>query len=163
VGFDVAYGYLGCVASVATWWHLFHIQFTPVTNVILHIFGYLIVEDMFLGDNAGPFELEQEFVVCLYHLGNLAVLHGLDRDGITVDFYLTMIYLLPQRDRMGNWPVWPSNMVLPIMYFSVYTSHNFLPWRWELHVSNGATLTLVDRTFFLVWFRYPFAVLIVMM
>jgi hypothetical protein len=47
------YGYLGCIASVATWWHQFHIQFACVTDVILHVFRYLIVEDMFLGDNAG--------------------------------------------------------------------------------------------------------------
>jgi hypothetical protein len=56
-------------------------------NVILHVFRYLIVEDMFLGDNASPFELEQECIVCPYHLGVLAVLHGLNEDGVTVDFH----------------------------------------------------------------------------
>ncbi len=86
MGFEVAYGYLGCVASVATWWHQFHIQFAHVTNVILHVLRYLIVKDMFLGDNAGPFESEQECVICPYHLGILAVLHGFDKDGIPVDF-----------------------------------------------------------------------------
>jgi hypothetical protein len=40
-------------------------------NVILHVFGYLIVKNMFLGDNAGPFELGQESIVCPYHLGIL--------------------------------------------------------------------------------------------
>jgi hypothetical protein len=76
VGFEIAYGYLGCVASVATWWHLFHIQFARVTNVILHVFRCLVVKDMFLGDNASPFESKQECIVCPYHLGILAVLHG---------------------------------------------------------------------------------------
>jgi hypothetical protein len=72
---------------MATWWHQFHIQFARVTNVILHVFRYLIVENMFLGDNAGPFELEQECIVCPYHLGVLAVLDGLDKDGVAVDFH----------------------------------------------------------------------------
>ncbi len=40
-------------------------------SVILHVFGYLIVEDMFLGDNASLFESEQECVVCSYHLASL--------------------------------------------------------------------------------------------
>jgi hypothetical protein len=48
------------------------------------------------------------------------------------------------------------------MYVWMYMLHTFLLWRWEVsHVSNGAALTLVDRTFFLVWFGCPFVVLIV--
>jgi hypothetical protein len=42
---------------------------------------------MFLGDNACPFQLEQERVVCPYHLGILAVLHGLNKDGIAINFH----------------------------------------------------------------------------
>jgi hypothetical protein len=87
VGFDVVYGYLGWGASVATWWHLLHIQFAHVTNVILYVFRYLIVKDMFLGDNAGPFELEQKCVVCPYRLSIPAVLHGFNEDGVAVDFH----------------------------------------------------------------------------
>jgi hypothetical protein len=87
VGLEVAYGYLGCIMSVATWWHQFHIQFARVTNVILHVFGYLSVKDMFLGDNAGPFESEEECVVCPYYLGILAVLHGFNEDGAAVNFH----------------------------------------------------------------------------
>jgi hypothetical protein len=72
---------------MASWWHQFHIQFARVIDVILHVFRYPIVEDMFLGDNAGPFQLEQECVVCSYYLGILAVLHGLDKDGVTIGFH----------------------------------------------------------------------------
>jgi hypothetical protein len=86
VGFEVVYGYLGCIASVATWWHQFYIQFARVTNVILHVFRYLIVKDMFLGDNASPFESKQECTVFPYHLGILGVLHGFNEDGISVNF-----------------------------------------------------------------------------
>ncbi len=87
MGIEIAYGYLGCIASVAIWWHQFHIKFAHVTNVILHVFRYLIVKDMFLGDNAGLFESEQECVVYPYHFGILAVFHGFNEDGAAVDFY----------------------------------------------------------------------------
>jgi hypothetical protein len=87
VGFEVAYGYLSCVASVATWWHQFHIHFARVTNVILYVFRYLIVKDIFLGDNASLFELEQECVVCPYHLGILTVLFGFNKDSVAVHFH----------------------------------------------------------------------------
>jgi hypothetical protein len=42
---------------------------------------------MFLWDNACPFQSEQEHVVYLYHFGILAALHGLDKDGIAIDFH----------------------------------------------------------------------------
>jgi hypothetical protein len=87
VSFEVACGYLGCIASVATWWHQFHIQFARVTNMILHVFRYLIVKDIFLGDNAGLFELEQECVVCPYHCGILAVFHGFNEDGDSINLH----------------------------------------------------------------------------
>jgi hypothetical protein len=47
----------------------------------------LLSRTCFLGGNAGPFESEQECVVCLYHLGILAVLHGFHKDGVAVDFH----------------------------------------------------------------------------
>jgi hypothetical protein len=56
-------------------------------NVILHVFRYLFANDMFLGGNASPFELEQECVVCMYHLGIFAVLQGFNKDGLAVDFH----------------------------------------------------------------------------
>ncbi len=42
---------------------------------------------MFLGDNTGPFESRQECILCWYHLGILAVFHGLDEDGVAVNFH----------------------------------------------------------------------------
>ncbi len=48
MGFEVAYGYLGCIVSVTSWWHQFHVQFAHVTDMILHVFCYFVVEDMFL-------------------------------------------------------------------------------------------------------------------
>ncbi len=55
--------------------------------MILHVFRYLIFKDMFLGDNASPFESEQECVVCLYNISILAVLHGFNKDGVAVNFH----------------------------------------------------------------------------
>jgi hypothetical protein len=70
IGFEVAYGYLGCIASVVSWWHQFHVKFAHITDVILHVFDTSSSRTSFLG-----------CVVCLYHLGILAVLHGLNQDG----------------------------------------------------------------------------------
>ncbi len=56
-------------------------------NVILHVFRHLIVKEMFLGDNAGLFESEQECVVCLYHFVIFAVLHRFNEDGVAVNFH----------------------------------------------------------------------------
>jgi hypothetical protein len=53
----------------------------------LHVFRHLIVKDMFLGDNASPFESEQECVVWPYHFVIFAVLHGFNKDGIPVNFH----------------------------------------------------------------------------
>jgi hypothetical protein len=111
MGFEVAYGYLGCIVSVACWWHQFHVQFACVIDVILHVFRYLIVEDMFLGVNVGSFQSEQECVVCPYHPGVLAVLHGLDKDGVAIDFHHNHDVLIRSRkqgDTDGT-----SNIVLP--------------------------------------------------
>ncbi len=38
VGFEVAYGHLGSITSVTSRWHLFHVDFAHVTNVVLHVF-----------------------------------------------------------------------------------------------------------------------------
>jgi hypothetical protein len=38
MGFEVAYGYLGCIALVASWWHHFHVKFAYLTDVVLIVF-----------------------------------------------------------------------------------------------------------------------------
>jgi hypothetical protein len=95
-------------------------------------------------------------------LASLRFFMGLTRMALLSISTITMMYLFPQRDWMGNWLVWLENMVLRTMYVWVYTLCTFLPWKLEvLHVSNGALFVLVDHIFF-VWFRCPFAVLIVL-
>jgi hypothetical protein len=38
MGFELAYGYLSCIASMASWWHQLHVRFANVMDVILHVF-----------------------------------------------------------------------------------------------------------------------------
>ena len=35
--FEVAYGHLGCIASVTTRWYQFHVEFARVADVVLHV------------------------------------------------------------------------------------------------------------------------------
>jgi hypothetical protein len=94
-------------------------------------------------------------------LSSLQFFMGSTRMVLLLISTMTMMYLLPRRYWMENWPVWLENVVSCTMYVWVYTLHTFLLWRWEVsHVSRGVAFTLVVRTFFLVWFRYPFAVLL---
>ncbi len=71
-------------------------------NVILHVFRYLIVKDMFLRDNASLFELEQECIVGPYHLGILVVLHGLNEDGVAVNVYHNLDVLVATKILDGD-------------------------------------------------------------
>ena len=41
---------------------------------------------------------------------------------------ITMMYLMPRSERVGNWHVWLENMVSRTLYVLVYTSRTFLPW-----------------------------------
>jgi hypothetical protein len=163
VGFENAYGYLGCIASVATWWHQFHIQFARVTNVILHVFRYLIVKDMFLGDNTGPFESEQECVVCPYHLGILAALHGFNEDGIAVNFYHNHDVFVATKRLDGELACLVGEHGFAYhVHLGVHIAYLLAMEVGGVAFSSGGVLTLVDRTFFLVWFRCPFVVSIVL-
>ena len=56
-------------------------------DVVFHVFGNLIVECVFLRNNACPFQLVEERVICPYHLCILATFHGFDEDGVAVGFY----------------------------------------------------------------------------
>jgi hypothetical protein len=116
---------------------------------------------MFLGDNAGPFQSEQDWVVCPYHLGVLAVCHGLNKDGVAINFIHNHDVLVAMKRLGGELAGLVGGHGFAYHVRWVYKLCTFLPWRWEmLHVSNGSTFAfaLVDHTFFLVWFRCPFAV-----
>ena len=57
---------------------------------------------------------------------------------------ITMMYLLPRCDLVGNCPVWSLNMVSLVLYTDMYTSRIFFPRNVVvLDISSG----LVDLTF----------------
>ncbi len=124
--------------------------------------GTSLSRTCFLGTMPARLSLSRSVLYARIISASLRFFMGSTRMALLSISTITMMNLLPQRDWMGNWPVWLENMVSRTMYVWVYTLRTFLPWRWEvLHVSSGVALTLVDCTFFLDWFRCPFGVLIV--
>ncbi len=132
--------------------------------MIFQVVRYFVVKDMFLGGNAGRFESEQECVACLYHLGILAVLHGFHEDGVAVDFH-------------HNHDVFDSTKRSDGELACLVREHGFAYHvRLGVHIANLLAVEvggvacfqrccfnfLVDCMFFLVWFRCPFAVLVVL-
>jgi hypothetical protein len=92
----------------------------------------------------------------------LVVLHGLDEDGVAINFHQHHDVLVAMKRLGGKLAclVGEHGFVYHVR-LGVHVAH-FLAMEGEVsHVSNGAALTLVDRTLFLVWFRCPFAVSIV--
>ena len=64
---------------------------------------------------------------------------------------ITMIYLLPNCDRVGNCPIWSEKIVLPTSYSLVYMSRSLCPWSVAvLGTLKGARLGLVDLKFLLI-------------
>ncbi len=156
IGFDVVYGYLGCVALVASWRHQFHVKFARVADVILYLSDTSLLRTYFLGTMPARFSWSMSALYARIILASLQFFMGSTRMVLLSISTITMMYLLPQRDWVGNLPVWLKNIVLHTMYVWVYKSRIFLPWRWKVsHVSNGTAFALVDQTFFLVWFRAP--------
>ncbi len=104
MGIEVVYGqiWLHCVCGILVAPILYPV--CCVTDVILHVFKYLIVKDMLFGDNAGQFESKQECVVCPYHLSVLAVLHGLDENGVAINFHHNYDVLVASKRLDGELP-----------------------------------------------------------
>ena len=84
---------------------------------------------------------------------SLQLFMGLTRMALRSISTITIMSFLPHWKRVGNWPIWLENVVSQTLYVLVYTLHTFLPWSWEkLHVLNEIGHSLVEHTFFLVWF-----------
>ncbi len=88
-------------------------------DVVFHVLGYFVVEDMFLWNNPCPFQLLEECVICLYHLRILATFHGFNEDGLAVNFHHQHDIFVALLQLRRNWPVWLENMVLHTLYVSV--------------------------------------------
>ena len=56
--------------------------------------------------------MEHESRISTGEFGIGVVLDGFDKDGAAVDSTITMMYLLPAWEQMGNRPVWSVKLVL---------------------------------------------------
>ena len=75
---------------------------------------------------------------------------------------ITMMYLLPCCEHVGNCPVWLEKTVFLTSYTLMYMSRALCPWSVAvLGTSWGVRLGLVELTFFLDWFRWTFGVSLV--
>jgi hypothetical protein len=72
---------------MASWWHQFHVKLVCVADVVFHVLRYFVVKDVFLWNNAHPFQLLEECVIRSYHLCILATFHGFNEDGVAVNFH----------------------------------------------------------------------------
>ena len=75
---------------------------------------------------------------------------------------ITMIYLLPCCEHVGNCLIWSEKTMFLTSYMLVYTSHAFCPCSVTvLDTSRGVRSGLVDLTSFLDLFRCPFGLSLV--
>ena len=75
---------------------------------------------------------------------------------------ITMMYLFPRFERIGNCPVWSEKTLFLNFFTLVYTSRALCPCSVViLDTSRGVRLGLVELTFFLDCFRCPFGVSLV--
>ena len=75
---------------------------------------------------------------------------------------ITMMYLFPRCERVGNFHVWTEKTLFLASYTLVYMSCNLRPRSVAaLGTSRGVRLGLAELTFFLDWFRCPFGVSLV--
>ncbi len=85
------------------------------------------------------------------HFLILAALHGLNKDGVAVDFHHNHDVLVAslRAHRELTCFIGEHGFTYPVCFGGDVS--NYLAWSWEVsHVSKGAVLALVVRTFFLV-------------
>jgi hypothetical protein len=87
MGFEVVYGHLSCIPLMASRWHQFHVKLVCAVDMVFHVLRYFVVEDVFLWNNARPFQSLEECVIRSYHLCILATFHGFNEDGVDVNFH----------------------------------------------------------------------------
>ena len=78
--------YLGCIASMASWWHKLKLLVILIPDQVLYTLGYLVIHDMFLWFHPYSFQSKYEVIVCLLHFVVVFLFHRLDQDGVTIDF-----------------------------------------------------------------------------
>jgi hypothetical protein len=84
--FKVSDGHFSCISTVATRRNQLDFKLVGVSDVILHVEGDFIVEDVFSWGYTGAEKALDEGIVGSYHLVVLPAVHGLEQDGIAIDF-----------------------------------------------------------------------------
>ena len=93
---------------------------------------------------------------------SLQFLMGLTSIALLSISAITMIYLFPCCECVGNCPIWSNNTAFLTLYTLAYTSCTLCPCSVHfLGTSRGVRLGLLDLTFFLDWFRCTFGVSLV--
>ncbi len=104
---------------MASWWHQFHVKLVCVVDVVFHVLGYFVVKDVFLRNNARLFQSLEECIIFCIISASLQLFMGSTRMALVLISTITMIYLWPCCDHVGNWPVWLENMVSCTLYVLV--------------------------------------------
>jgi hypothetical protein len=78
VRFEVPDGHFGCIATVATRGDKLDFKLVGILDVIFHVEGDFIIEDVFAGGYTGTDKALDKRVVGAYHLVVLPAVHGLE-------------------------------------------------------------------------------------
>ncbi len=159
MGLEILYGDFRCVPAVAAWGDEFHCHLVFILDNCFHCVRYFVVKDVFLWHNPCVLQACHQHSICSGKFVVVSAIDGFDQDRLLSISTMTMMYLLPRWDRVGNLPVWSENTVSHMSYTCVNTSRTFLPVSCDVlgssrgdcaGCSHVVGLALVDRTFFRV-------------
>lgn len=160
--FEVVNCHFRRIASVETWWYKFKGKVVLVPDVFLHVFRDFIVNHMFFGDTPVHCRRLTNAPQARIILPSFQLVMGSSSIAQLSISTITMTYLLPCSEQVGNCPVW-SKMVSQTLQTVVQMSCTFLPCKGvTLACLIGAVLCLVEHTFLHVWLRWPYMLLSVL-
>ena len=151
--------HLYCIPAVGAWWHHFYLNFYSSCIIIFRASDTSLYNIYFLG--IIPARLSISIIVWYARVSSasLRFLMGLISIALLSISTITMMYLFPCCERVGNCPVWLEKTVFLTLYTLVYTPCNLRPRSVALlGTSRGVHLDLADLKSFLDWFRCPFEI-----
>ena len=105
----------------------FHCHLVFVFDNCFHCFQYFVVKDVLFGTIPACYKRVINTWYALASLWLFLLLMGLTKIALLSILTMTIMYLLPHWDRVGNHPVWLENTVWRMSYTRVNTSRTFLP------------------------------------
>jgi hypothetical protein len=121
MGFEVVHGILAALH----WWH--PVGTSSMSNLHVSQMCFFMFSDtslsrtFFFGTMLAHFSESRSALCARIILASLRFFMGSTRMALLSISIVTMMYLLPLQDLVGNWPVWLENMALRTMYIWVYT------------------------------------------